>query len=83
MADASVVDILDILRFFIFHAAFYHDKVVLFIICIHHTKTVDKNGNTQKNTYDYQNRLTETAAKEKKTGKETKHSYTYRLPSVS
>ena len=41
------------------------------------TKTVDKNGNSQKNTYDYQNRLTEMVAKEKKTGKETKHSYTY------
>lgn len=40
-------------------------------------KTVDKNGNIQKNTYDYQNRLTEMVAKEKKTGKETKHSYTY------
>ena len=41
------------------------------------TKTVDKNGNTQKNTYDYQNRLTEMVAKEKKTGKESKHTYTY------
>ena len=41
------------------------------------TKTVDKNGNTQKNIYDYQNRLTERIAKEKKTGKETKHTYTY------
>ena len=41
------------------------------------TKTVDKNGNIQKNTYDYQNRLTKMVAKEKKTGKETKHSYTY------
>ncbi len=41
------------------------------------TKTVDKNGNIQKNTYDYRNRLTERLAKEKKTGKETKHSYTY------
>ena len=40
-------------------------------------KTVDKNGNTQKNTYDYQNRLTEMVAKEKKTGEETKHTYTY------
>jgi len=41
------------------------------------TKTVDKNGNILKNTYDYRNRLTETLAKEKKTGKETKHTYTY------
>ncbi len=41
------------------------------------TKTVDKNGNTLKNEYDYRNRLTEMAAKEQKTGKETKHSYTY------
>ncbi len=41
------------------------------------TKTVDKNGNIQKNTYDYRNRLTELVAKERKTGKETKHSYTY------
>ena len=41
------------------------------------TITVDKNGNTQKNAYDYQNRLTEMVAKEKKTGKETKHTYTY------
>ena len=41
------------------------------------TKTVDKNGNIQKSTYDYQNRLTEMVAKEKKTGKETKHTYTY------
>ncbi len=41
------------------------------------TKTVDKNGNTLKNEYDYQNRLTEMAAKERKTGKETKHTYTY------
>lgn len=41
------------------------------------TKTVDKNGNTLKNTYDYQNRLTEMVAKEKKTGKETAHTYTY------
>lgn len=41
------------------------------------TKTIDKNGNIQKNTYDYQNRLTEMVAKEKKTGKETKHTYTY------
>ena len=41
------------------------------------TKTVDKNGNTQRNTYDYQNRLTKMIAKEKRTGKETKHSYTY------
>ena len=41
------------------------------------TKTVDKNGNIQKSTYDYQNRLTELVAKERKTGKETKHSYTY------
>ena len=46
-------------------------------------KTVDKNGNTQKSIYDYQNRLTEMVAtpsqkgKEKKTGKETKHTYTY------
>ena len=38
---------------------------------------VDKNGNTLKNEYDYQNRLTEMAAKERKTGKETKHTYTY------
>ena len=43
------------------------------------TKTVDKNGNIQKNTYDYQNRLTEMVAKEKKTGKETKHTYTYNV----
>ena len=41
------------------------------------TKTVDKNGNTQTSTYDYQNRLTEMVAKEKKTGKETVHTYTY------
>ncbi len=41
------------------------------------TKTVDKNGNVLKNIYDYQNRLTEMVAKEKKTGKETKHTYTY------
>ncbi len=47
------------------------------------TKTVDKNGNIQKSTYDYQNRLTEmvsapsTKGQEKKTRKETKHSYTY------
>ena len=41
------------------------------------TKTVDKNGNSLKNIYDYRNRLTEQAAKERKTGKETKHSYTY------
>lgn len=47
------------------------------------TKTVDKNGNILKNTYDYQNRLTEMVAtpskkgQEKKTGKETKHTYTY------
>ena len=41
------------------------------------TKTVDKNGNVLKNFYDYQNRLTEMVAKEKKTGKETKHVYTY------
>ncbi len=41
------------------------------------TKTVDKNGNILKNTYDYQNRLTEMVAKEKKTGKETKHTYSY------
>ena len=43
------------------------------------TKIVDKNGNTQKNTYDYQNRLTEmvSAPSKKKTGKETKHTYTY------
>lgn len=41
------------------------------------TKTVDKSGNTQKNSYDYQNRLMEMVAKEKKTGKETKHTYTY------
>ena len=46
-------------------------------------KTLDKNGNMQKNTYDYQNRLTELVAypsqkgEEKKAGKETKHSYTY------
>ncbi len=40
-------------------------------------KTVDKNGNIRKNTYDYRNRLTEALAKEKKTGKETKHTYTY------
>ena len=39
------------------------------------TKTVDKNGNTLKNTYDNQNRLTERTAKEKKTGKETVHTY--------
>ncbi len=41
------------------------------------TKTVDKNGNTLKNTYDNQNRLTERTAKEKKTGKETVHTYRY------
>ncbi len=41
------------------------------------TKMVDKNGNVLKNTYDYQNRLTEMVAKEKKTGKETRHAYTY------
>lgn len=41
------------------------------------TKMVDKNGNTLKNIYDYQNRLTEVVAKEKKTGKETVHTYTY------
>ena len=41
------------------------------------TKTVDKNGNAQTSTYDYQNRLTEMVAKEKKTGKETVHTYTY------
>ena len=41
------------------------------------TKTVDKNGNILKNTYDYQNRLTEMVAKEEKTGKETKHTYSY------
>lgn len=41
------------------------------------TKTVDKNGNTLKNSYDYRNRLTEAMAKEKKTGKETRHTYTY------
>lgn len=29
------------------------------------TKTVDKNGNIQKNTYDYQNRLTKIVAKRK------------------
>lgn len=40
-------------------------------------KTVDKNGNILKNSYDYRNRLTEMVAKEKKTGKETKHTYTY------
>ncbi len=41
------------------------------------TKTVDKNGNTLKNTYDNKNRLTERTAKEKKTGKETVHTYRY------
>ncbi len=47
------------------------------------TKTVDKNGNILKNSYDYRNRLTEMVAapskkgQEKKTGKETKHAYTY------
>lgn len=41
------------------------------------TKTVDKNGNVLRNTYDNRNRLTEMVAKEKKTGKETKYSYTY------
>ena len=41
------------------------------------TKIVDKNGNTLKNTYDNQNRLTERTAKEKKTGKETVHTYRY------
>ena len=41
------------------------------------TKTVDKNRNTLKNTYDNQNRLTERTAKEKKTGKETVHTYRY------
>ena len=41
------------------------------------TKTVDKNGNILKNTYDNQNRLTERTAKEKKTGKETVHTYRY------
>ncbi|MDE6636343.1 MAG: RHS repeat protein, partial [Lachnospiraceae bacterium] len=41
------------------------------------TETIDKNGNILKNTYDYRNRLTEMVAKEKKTGKETKHTYTY------
>ncbi|MCM1440225.1 MAG: RHS repeat-associated core domain-containing protein, partial [Roseburia sp.] len=47
------------------------------------TKTVDKNGNTRRNTYDYQNRLTGMVAspsqkgQEKKTGKETRHTYTY------
>ena len=41
------------------------------------TKTVDKNGNTLKNTYDNKNRLTERTAKEKKTGKETVHTYSY------
>lgn len=40
-------------------------------------KTVDKNGNILKNIYDYQNRLTEMVAKEKKTGREIKHTYTY------
>ena len=41
------------------------------------TKTVDKNGNILKNTYDNKNRLTERTAKEKKTGKETVHTYRY------
>ena len=41
------------------------------------TKTVDKNGNILKNTYDNKNRLTERTAKEKKTGKETVHTYSY------
>ena len=41
------------------------------------TKTIDKNGNILKNTYDNQNRLTERTAKEKKTGKETVHTYRY------
>ena len=35
------------------------------------------NRNTRKNTYDYQNRLTEAVAKEKKTGRETVHTYSY------
>ena len=41
------------------------------------TKTIDKNGNILKNTYDNKNRLTERTAKEKKTGKETVHTYRY------
>ena len=35
------------------------------------------NRNTRKNTYDYQNRLTEAVAKEKKTGRETVDTYSY------
>lgn len=45
------------------------------------TRTVDKNGNTLENTYDYQNRLTATAAvpkgQGKKKGKETAHTFRY------
>ena len=40
-------------------------------------QTNDKNGNIIKNTYDYRNRITKILAKDKKTEKETIHTYTY------